>query len=109
MRSLILVVRRQLFKLQRKKSGRQGPGVGLSPRAVTSNAIALGKLQPEPVGHDHGSCAEKVGIMRGLVLSGSNFQSEVVSSCVMSFPVTTGKKLLLQNLPPPRLPALEGE
>lgn len=50
-----------------------------------SNTLALGKLQPEPVGHSHGSCAEKAGIVRGLILSGSNFQSEVVSSCVMSF------------------------
>lgn len=43
--------------------------------------------------------------MRGLILNGSNFQSEIVSSCVMSFPVT-GKELPPWNLSPPRLPAL---
>lgn len=75
---------------------------------VQASAPGLSQATPVPLasysqsqwGHDHGSCAEEVGIMRGLILSGSNVQSEVVSSCVMSFPVT-GKKLLPQNLPHP--------
>lgn len=59
-----------------------------------SNTLALGKLQPEPVGHSHGSCAEKVGIMRGLILSGANFQSEVVLLLGGQIsPQPSGKKL----------------
>lgn len=79
--SLILVVMEHLFKFQIKKSGCQGPGEGLSHGAATSNTNALGKLQPEP-GHNHGSCAEKVGTVHGLSLSRANFQSEVVSLLV---------------------------
>lgn len=79
---LILVTIKHLFKLQIQKSGCQGPDAGLSHRAVMSNTLAFRRLQPEPVGHNHGSCAEKVGLMLGLILSGLNFQSEVVSLLV---------------------------
>lgn len=66
-----------------------------------SNTLALVKLQPEPVGHGHGSCAEKVGSMRGLILSGANFKVKL-SSCVTSFPITSGKKLPpLESVPTP--------
>lgn len=70
-----------LFKLQIKTSGCQGPGEGLSHRPARSNTNALGKRQPGP-GHNHGSCAEKVGTMHGLGLRGANFQSGVVSLLV---------------------------
>lgn len=72
-----------------------------------SNTFALGKLQPEPVDHIHGSCAEKVEIMRGLILNGANFQSEVVLLLVGQVsPQHQVKSFLHKNLSPPPLPAL---
>lgn len=95
----ILMATKHLFKLQKQRSGCQGLGTSLCHRAAVGNTLALGKLQP--VGHNHGSCAEKVGIVRGLILSGSNFQSEVVSSCVMIF--------LHKNLSQAPTSSIEGE
>lgn len=53
--------------------------------------------------HDHGSCVEKVGVVRGLVLSGANFQSEVTASphVMREFFHSKSVKNFHQNLPPP--------
>lgn len=45
-------------------------------------ARATGARVHSGASHDRGSCVEKVGLVHELVLSGANFQGEVIVSLV---------------------------
>ena len=48
-----------------------------------ANQSQWGQGAPAVASHDQGSCVEKVVLIRGLVLSGADFQSEVTVSLLV--------------------------